>query len=110
MKTMTTPRVLNVIIGIWLLISVFLWPHGDFQTNNTWMCGLFCAVFAVAAGSRERSRYLNTLLAIWLFISTWVVSDISPRTTLNNLAVSIVIFVLSIIPSTSEPPLSPHAP
>jgi SPW repeat-containing protein len=110
MKTMTTPRVLNVIIGIWLVISAFLWSHGHFQTNNTWICGVLCAVFAVAAGSRGWSRYLNTLLAIWLFISTWVVSDISPRSTLNNLAVSIAIFVLSIFPSTSEPPLSPHAP
>jgi hypothetical protein len=45
-------------------------------------------------------RYLNTLLAIWLFISAWALPSVSAGTIWNNVLVSIAIFVLSLIPSS----------
>jgi hypothetical protein len=44
-------------------------------------------------------RYLNTLLAIWLFISAWALPSRSPGTIWNNVLVAIAIFIVSLVPS-----------
>ena len=62
----TWPRVANIILGIWLFISAFAWPHTYAQMTNTWIVGLLCVVFAVIAMRVPEARYLNTVLSIWL--------------------------------------------
>jgi hypothetical protein len=94
-----SPRVINVILGIWLFISAFAWPHTQAQVTNTWILGALCVVFALIAMSVPWVRYLNTLLAIWLFVSAWALPTISVGTIWNNVLVAIAIFVVSLVPS-----------
>jgi hypothetical protein len=94
------PRILNVILGGWLLVSAFAWPHAQAQRTNTWVVGLISVLFALAAMTLPRARYFNTALAVWLVISTAAVLPFrTPGTTLNNTLVAIAIFVLSLVPS-----------
>lgn len=94
-----SPRVLNVILGIWLFVSAFIWPHTAAEMTNTWILGVLCVVFAVIAMAVPQARYLNTALAIWLFISAWALPTVSAGTVWNNVLVAIAIFVASLIPS-----------
>jgi hypothetical protein len=94
-------RVLNVLLGIWLFISAFAWPHSAAQRTNTWIVGVLCVIFALAAMAMSSARYLNTVLAIWLFISAWALPTVSVGTIWNNVLVSIAIFIVSLVPSAA---------
>lgn len=92
------PRTLNVILGVWLFISAFVWPHTRVQMTNTWIVGVLCVIFALVAMSVPRVRHLNTLLSIWLFISAWALPVHSVGTVWNNVLVAIAIFIVSLLP------------
>jgi hypothetical protein len=94
-----SPRIVNLILGVWLFISAFLWPHAQAQLTNTWVCGVLAVIFSLIAMGVPWARYLNTLLAIWLFISAWALPTTSVGTIWNNVLVAIAIFVVSLVPS-----------
>ena len=94
------PRIINAILGVWLFVSAFLWPHSQAQLTNTWICGVLCVVFSLVAMAVPQARYLNTLLAIWLFISAWALPTVSAGTIWNNVLVAIAVFILSLVPAT----------
>lgn len=93
------PRIINVILGVWLFISAFVWPHTQAQMTNTWILGVLCVVFALVAMAVPWVRYFNTLLAIWLFISAWALPTVSVGTIWNNVLVAIAVFIVSLVPS-----------
>ena len=94
-------RALNILLGVWLFISAFLWPHADAQRTNTWICGVLVVAFALIALGVPLVRYLNTLLAIWLFISAFALQSISVGTVWNNALIAVAIFILSLVPATT---------
>lgn len=96
---MPPARILNVLLGVWLFISAFVWQHSDAQFTNTWILGVLCVAFAIIAMRVPQVRYLNTALAVWLFISAFALPRISQATLWNNLLVAIAIFVVSLLPS-----------
>jgi len=96
-------RTLNVLVGIWLFISAFVWPHSAAQMTNTWILGVLCVVLALIAMRFEQVRYVNSLLGIWLFISAFALPGATPGTTWNNALVAIAIFIISLVPSTMLP-------
>jgi hypothetical protein len=98
----TSARIVNIILGIWLFISAFIWPHSYAQMNNTWIVGLLTVAFALVAMRVPEVRYLNTILAVWLFISVWALPSISQATMWNNAIVAIAIFFVSMAPGYLE--------
>jgi hypothetical protein len=90
-------RIANVILGVWLFISAFLWAHTPAQFSNTWILGLICVVIALISMRVPPVRYLNTALAVWLFISAWALPHISVGTVWNNVLVAIAIFFVSLV-------------
>ncbi len=101
-------RTLNVILGIWLFISAFVWPHTSSQFANTWILGVLCVVFALIAMRSPPVRWLNTILAIWLFISAFALPHQLIGTVWNNALVAIAIFILSLIPNDLEEGMFPR--
>jgi hypothetical protein len=98
-RNSVSPRLVNVIIGVWLFISAFIWPHTEAQMSNTWICGVLTVVFALVGMAVPWVRYLNTILAIWLFISAWAIPAAHPGTIWNNVLCAIAIFIVSLVPS-----------
>lgn len=98
----TTARVVNIVLGIWLFISAFLWVHSYAQMNNTWIVGVLCVAFALLAMRVPEARYLNTLLAVWLFISVWALPSMNVATRWNNAIVAIAVFLVSLAPAYLE--------
>jgi hypothetical protein len=96
-------RVISVVLGVWLFVSAFAWPHSQASMMNTWITGALVAIFALISMRIPEVRYVNTALAVWLFISIWAVPDISPRTTWNNAIVAVLILVASLVPERPRP-------
>jgi hypothetical protein len=93
-----SPRNLNIWLGAWLVISSFLWRHSPAQFNNAWLVGAAAAMFAAIALRADVIRYLNTVLAIWLFFSCWALPVDSQATFWNNLLVAFAMFGTSLWP------------
>jgi hypothetical protein len=94
--------VINLILGLWLFISAFIWPHTMAQMTNTWIIGVLAVLFSLVAMVTPPVRFLNTALSIWLFISAWALPGESAGTIWNNVLVAIAIFIVSLVPSTPE--------
>jgi hypothetical protein len=92
-------RAVNVVLGIWLFISAFLWPHSQAQMTNTWILGVLCVVFALIAARIPSASYLNTALAVWLFISAFALPTAQIGTMWNNALVAVAIFIASLVES-----------
>ncbi len=103
-----TARILNLILGVWLFISAFVWPHNPAQQTNTWIMGVIGVVVALVAMSVSPARWVNTAMSIWLFISVWALPHQNLATQWNNALVAIAIFVLSLVPSGPERTMVPQ--
>jgi len=103
MSSNNMARGFTLLLGVWLFISAFIWPHTMAQMTNTWICGVLAVIFAAVAMRAPQVRYANTILAIWLFISAFALPTISIGTVWNNVIVSIAIFVSSLVPSDQLP-------
>jgi hypothetical protein len=97
-----SPRLVNAVLGAWMFISAFLWPHTRAQMFNAWISGVLCVVFAIAGIAAPGARHLNTALAIWLFVSTWTMASLNIATIWNNVLCAIAIFVVSLVPSDTK--------
>ena len=108
MNNGNSARIINVILGVWLFISAFIWPHSQAQLTNTWILGVLAVIFGlVAMFAAPMARYLNTLVAIWLFISAFALVSVSAGTVWNNVIVAILMFIFSLIPSTRTTAVGP---
>jgi hypothetical protein len=96
------PTYLNGLLGAWLFTSTFLWQHTANAMSNTWIVGFLMAFTAVVAVNTPAARWFNTVLAVWLALSTLAMSDIRPVTSWNNMIVAVVAFALSVLPSPNE--------
>ena len=112
----TWPRWINIIAGVWLFISAFIWPHTEAAQTNTWIVAVLIMIAAIWALFAPSVRFINTILAIYLFISTFGIFHNNPGTVWNNVIVSIVVFIVSLIPSETSywhgprtaAPVAPH--
>ncbi len=95
-------RIANLILGVWLFISAFLWPHSRAEMTNTWIMGVIIAVFALIAMRAPQARWVNTAAAIWTFIAVWALPHSNVGTQWNNALVAIVVFLLSLVPGVGE--------
>jgi hypothetical protein len=93
------PRWLNLLIGIWLFISAFAWPHTMGEQTDTWIVAVLMVIVSILAMFAPQARFINTVLAIWLFVSTLVIPHGNAATLWNNCIVAIVVFALSLVPS-----------
>jgi len=95
-------RILNVLIGTWLFVSAFMWPHSPLEAAFTMACGGLSVVFALATIYYRGFRYVNAGLSALLFVSTIVVSAWRGPTMWHNAVIAIALFVLALFDGTSE--------
>jgi hypothetical protein len=95
-----TPRALNVVLGAWLSLSAFAWPHARWQFINTLIPGILVVVFALAGCISPRVRYLNTALAAYLLVSALCYPAITLAeigTQWHNATVALWILLISVL-------------
>ena len=96
----------NLILGSWLFISAFVWPHARDVQTNTWMVGMLIATFAVLASAVPALRLLNSLAAVWLLVTTPAMTH-NMATIVNNALVGIAVLILSLVGGKSPRRIRP---
>jgi len=93
---------LDVLAGIWLLISPFVlsFPGTTGATGNNVLFGIIIAVLAAirAFGAYRASwiSWLNALFGLWVLVSPWFLGFSSFTAPLwNNIIMGIIVIVLS---------------
>jgi hypothetical protein len=96
-------RIVNLLLGIWLFFSAFAWPHESRQQVVTCIFGILVAVIGfLAVRLSSGIRFANTVLAVLLFASAFVLHHAAVTTVWNNSFVAVVIFLVSLIGPTHE--------
>jgi SPW repeat len=91
---------LNIALGIWLIISPFVFGYGDMQTllGNDIILGIVVGALAVirvlGPFSTSAAGWLNFLLGIWIIISPFALG-FSDNNRWNDVAVGAVIAALA---------------
>jgi hypothetical protein len=98
-EDLANARIVNIVLGIWLFVSAFVWRHSYAQMTNTWIVGVLCVALGVLATRIAEARYLIAALAVWLFVSVWALPTISAATQWNNALVALAMFVVSLAPA-----------
>jgi hypothetical protein len=96
-------RTLGLILGLWLFVSAFAFQRSSPEFTNAWVVGLASALAALAAMTRAPARYGNTLLAAWLVVSAFALPHRSPAAFWHDVAVGLVMLLLSLVPGTIRP-------
>ncbi len=103
MRDVNTARIINLILGAWLFVSAFLWPHSAAQMSNTWILGALVVAFSLISMKVPEVRYLNSIIAVWLFISVWALPTYELATQWCNALTAIAIFFVSLAPGYLGP-------
>jgi hypothetical protein len=111
MNTGRLARLFNVVLGLWLFISTFVWPHTMPQAANAALVGLFIALTALSAWSTRpprKLRFANVALALWLLVSIAAFPTRVTATKINSGVVGVLVLALALVPPTRRSaPLRP---
>ena len=101
------PRYGNLVLGIWLFSSSWLWPHTGVSRANAMLTGLCLIWITLAALRRPVLRWLNLVAALWLACSSVFVWHPAARTLYNHLISALLVLGVCLCP---DPPPPPHSP
>jgi hypothetical protein len=89
------------VLGAWLFISIFMWPHDHDGRTNTWMIGLLLSGFGALSLYLPWVRWVTGLMGAWLCVSTLAIDHVVRPTVWNNLAVGLLVLAASLVPYSS---------
>jgi hypothetical protein len=91
-----TLRIFNVLLGTWLFMSAFAWPHTPAQGMATMACALLTVLTALVSIYYPRVRYLTAMIAVALFVASLATASSMSQTFWHNAVIAIVIFLVAL--------------
>jgi hypothetical protein len=117
MRISKIARVVNIMLGLWLFASAFVWWHSFEQMTHTALVGVFVTLVALTAwrdsshardpqrnpdtkpdGAGSRVHFLNAVLGLWLVASLLISRPASQLTLLHNGIMGVLIAMLALVP------------
>jgi hypothetical protein len=99
------PRYANLLIGIWMFVSAFAWPHSRDSCAAAWISGAGISMNAFAGIWASPMRWFNVLLGgmslVWQASAAQAAGDSLSFT--NGVVTSALVIVLSLVPSRRVP-------
>lgn len=92
-----TTRIFSALIGMWLFVSAFMWPHNQAEGALTIICAVLIFLLAIASFYTIASRYANIVVAAALFIGSLALPAVTRATVWNNVIVAVAILFASLI-------------
>jgi hypothetical protein len=89
-------RVISVMMGVWLFLSAFLWPHHGAVALTTWIPGLLIAAVALLAVAVPPARFVNVALGLWVLVAA--LANGGADVVWTNGIVGITVFIAALIP------------
>jgi hypothetical protein len=96
-------RSINLVLGLWLAASALLWTHSTAQLGNAWMVGTLAAAVESLATEVPQLRWVNGVVALWLFVSAFALPHASIATVWNSVIVSVFMFSVSAAETMGPP-------
>lgn len=97
---MMSARCINAFLGIWLVLSLVVWPHEPAQRTNSLILGGLVASIAFLGAAIPWARFVNAALGAWLVASVWVLGTMRSDTFWNTLLVGVGIVAIAMVPTT----------
>src|SRR5215467_12276943 len=90
-------RLLNVALGLWVVLSSFLWPRDTGNVANIWVTGVVIIVSALLAIRFPNLRFINTAAGVWLIASMFAWPNYSSPMVWNNAMVGAAVALSSLV-------------
>lgn len=100
--------IINLVLGIWLIISPFLFNYSGNAMTNSIILGVVIAILAIirlSAPSQTWASWLNGVAGLWLIIAPFIISATQASVLWNHIVVGLVVAVISFWNSTMTLPL-----
>ena len=99
--------ILACLAGLWLFLSPWIYgAYGNPHAWNSWIAGgliFLCGVIRANRPAATTFSWANSILAIWIFISPWVLGYAANTGWLiNSLFVGLILFCAAVIGANSE--------
>ena len=108
MTTVKGASGINLLAGIWLFISA--WVYGAYALQNAWNSWIVGALIVILAAVRLSdpmktiwASWVNCILGIWTFASPWIYGYHGSDRATNSMVVGILVFALAIVSATAAP-------
>ena len=92
------PRYVNLLLGTWLFISAFVWPHSRDASAASWIMGASIAMNAFASIWAPPARYFNTVLGVLSLGWHLTAAALHTPTLVHGAVISGFVILLSLIP------------
>jgi formate hydrogenlyase subunit 4 len=90
-------RAINAVLGLWLFVSVFLWPHSRPQTITATVVGMLVVTAALAGlGGVRWARLVSAGAGGWLLLSALLLPIVSTATFWNHVVVGLAVGALGV--------------
>jgi hypothetical protein len=96
---MMSARCINAFLGIWLVLSLVVWPHELAQQTNSLILGGLVTSIAFLGAALPWARWMNAALGAWLVASIWVLGTTRGDTFWNTLLVGVGIIAIAMLPN-----------
>lgn len=91
-------RTANAVLGLWLFVSAFLWPHSRHQFVSAVVAGMFAVTLALfGMAGLAWPRYLNVMIGAWLIVSGLCLPRVSTATSWNHVLVGLGLVIFGLM-------------
>ena len=87
----------STVLGIWLFITAFLWPHSPGMTVNTVLMAIIVVASSLLSIRVPFLRYVTGAAGVWVVASLFAWQDFAPATVWNNCMVGAGITLASLL-------------
>ncbi len=94
---MTTTRIFNALIGVWLFVTAFMWQHNHAEGTLTVVCGVLTFILAIASFYTVAARYATIVVAAALFVGALALPTLNRATVWNNVIVAVALLAASLL-------------
>ena len=88
-----TARIFNLLMGVWLFVSAFIFSQGRVSFASTALCGALAALFAVFTNYDLRSRYVTAAIGALVVVLAFTVQPLGSAAFWHNGVMGISIAV-----------------
>ncbi len=93
------PRLLSLLVGIWLVVSTLAFRTESSAGFNRLMIGIFVVCSAILAMWAPWFRFVNVGLGVWLFFMAMAFRHGAQLLGLSTIVAGVVLVVLGLVPT-----------
>lgn len=98
--------IINLVLGIWLILSPFLFSYSSTAMTDSIILGTIIAILAVIRLSAQTwASWFNGIAGLWLIIAPFIIGSTESAVLWNQIIVGLAVAVLGFWSSTMTMPM-----